>query len=242
MREALAIVAEEGLPAMWARHEAAHKALWAGLAQLGLQPYVEDPADRLVTVNTIKAGRGRARSARAAAGAGSALGGGAVMARRGAHPPMRLHSLPAQVPEGIDWAAVCKNAMDKFNVEIAGGLGPTAGQVRRAACPLLRMHAPPLPAEAAWPAGVCVPPPPPLVAAAAACRRRRRPASPTATALPPTLPSPSLHLPLTSRSGAWASWVTTPSPPTSSWCWPPSRTGCSSRAGPRRSERLRWPS
>ena len=28
-----------------------------------------------------------------------------------------------QVPEGVDWAAVVKNAMDTFNVEIAGGLG-----------------------------------------------------------------------------------------------------------------------
>ena len=34
-----------------------------------------------------------------------------------------------QVPEGIDWAAVSKNAMDKYNVEIAGGLGPTAGKI-----------------------------------------------------------------------------------------------------------------
>lgn len=36
-----------------------------------------------------------------------------------------------QVPEGVDWAAVVKNAMDKYNVEIAGGLGPTAGRVWR---------------------------------------------------------------------------------------------------------------
>ena len=36
-----------------------------------------------------------------------------------------------QVPEGVDWAAVVKNAMDKYNVEIAGGLGPTAGKVWR---------------------------------------------------------------------------------------------------------------
>lgn len=56
MREALAIVAEEGLEAAWARHEAAHKALWAGLSQLGLKPYVEKAEDRLVTVNTIKVG------------------------------------------------------------------------------------------------------------------------------------------------------------------------------------------
>lgn len=37
----------------------------------------------------------------------------------------------AQVPEGVDWAAVVKNAMDKYSVEIAGGLGPTAGKVWR---------------------------------------------------------------------------------------------------------------
>lgn len=89
MREALAIVAEQGLESMWARHEAAHKQLWEGLSALGLKPFVEKPEDRLVTVNTIK------------------------------------------VPEGIDWAAVSKNAMDKFNVEIAGGLGPTAGKIWR---------------------------------------------------------------------------------------------------------------
>jgi hypothetical protein len=35
------------------------------------------------------------------------------------------------VPEGVDWAALCKNAMDKYNLEIAGGLGPTAGKVWR---------------------------------------------------------------------------------------------------------------
>ena len=31
----------------------------------------------------------------------------------------------------MDWAAVCKNAMDKYSVEIAGGLGPTAGKIWR---------------------------------------------------------------------------------------------------------------
>lgn len=39
-----------------------------------------------------------------------------------------------KVPEGVDWAAVVKNAMDKFNLEIAGGLGPTAGKVWRIGC------------------------------------------------------------------------------------------------------------
>ncbi|EIE23124.1 alanine-glyoxylate transaminase [Coccomyxa subellipsoidea C-169] len=60
-----------------------------GLGALGLKPFVESDADRLVSVNTIK------------------------------------------VPEGVDWAAVVKNAMEKYNVEIAGGLGPTAGKVWR---------------------------------------------------------------------------------------------------------------
>jgi hypothetical protein len=36
-----------------------------------------------------------------------------------------------KVPEGVDWAALVKNAMDKFNLEIAGGLGPTMGKVWR---------------------------------------------------------------------------------------------------------------
>jgi alanine-glyoxylate transaminase/serine-glyoxylate transaminase/serine-pyruvate transaminase len=36
-----------------------------------------------------------------------------------------------EVPKGVDWAAVVKNAMDKYQLEIAGGLGPTAGKVWR---------------------------------------------------------------------------------------------------------------
>jgi alanine-glyoxylate transaminase/serine-glyoxylate transaminase/serine-pyruvate transaminase len=66
-----------------------HEMLWDGLKQLGLQPFVEDPAERLITVNTIK------------------------------------------VPQGVDWAGVVKNAMDKYSLEIAGGLGPSAGKVWR---------------------------------------------------------------------------------------------------------------
>ena len=54
MREALAIVSEEGLEASWARHEAVHRQLLAGLGELGLEPFVADPKDRLATVNTIK--------------------------------------------------------------------------------------------------------------------------------------------------------------------------------------------
>ena len=44
--QALAIVAEEGLNSLWGRHEAAHLRLWAGLTELGLEPYVEDVDER----------------------------------------------------------------------------------------------------------------------------------------------------------------------------------------------------
>lgn len=54
MREALAVVAEEGLESMWERHAAVHNQLWEGLSKMGLEPFVEDPAERLITVNTIK--------------------------------------------------------------------------------------------------------------------------------------------------------------------------------------------
>ena len=55
MREALQIVGEEGLQSSWDNHERLHHKLWEGLNKLGLHPFVEDPKDRLATVNTIKA-------------------------------------------------------------------------------------------------------------------------------------------------------------------------------------------
>lgn len=36
-----------------------------------------------------------------------------------------------QVPEGVDFMALIKNAMDVYNVEISGGLGPSVGKVWR---------------------------------------------------------------------------------------------------------------
>ena len=54
MREALALVGEEGLENMWKRHQRLHEDLWKGLGELGLEPFVQDPKDRLATVNTIK--------------------------------------------------------------------------------------------------------------------------------------------------------------------------------------------
>ena len=46
MREALAIVAEEGLDTMWKRHTKLAKQLWQGLAELGLEPFVTVAEDR----------------------------------------------------------------------------------------------------------------------------------------------------------------------------------------------------
>ena len=36
-----------------------------------------------------------------------------------------------KVPEGVDWKEVTEYAMEKHQLEIAGGLGPTAGKVWR---------------------------------------------------------------------------------------------------------------
>lgn len=46
MREALAIIAEEGLENMWARHLECHQQLWDGLKGLGLESFVENEQDR----------------------------------------------------------------------------------------------------------------------------------------------------------------------------------------------------
>lgn len=54
MREALAIIAEEGLPGVWQRHRDMHAMLWQGLGRLGLEPLVQEPAHRLACVNAIK--------------------------------------------------------------------------------------------------------------------------------------------------------------------------------------------
>lgn len=38
------------------------------------------------------------------------------------------------IPEGVDWKMVIQYAMDKYKIEIAGGLGPTVGKVFRIGC------------------------------------------------------------------------------------------------------------
>ena len=89
LREALALLAEEGLESSWRRHLATAQKLWRGLEALGLELFVPDPKDRLPTVTTVK------------------------------------------VPHDVEWSAVTKYMMEHYQVEIAGGLGPTAGKVWR---------------------------------------------------------------------------------------------------------------
>jgi alanine-glyoxylate transaminase / serine-glyoxylate transaminase / serine-pyruvate transaminase len=50
--------------------------------------------------------------------------------------------LPAmsQIPEGVDFAALIKNAMDVYNVEISGGLGPSIGKVWRVGIMVISRH------------------------------------------------------------------------------------------------------
>jgi alanine-glyoxylate transaminase / serine-glyoxylate transaminase / serine-pyruvate transaminase len=53
MREALRIVLEEGLEARWERHARNQQALIAGLDALGLELFVRNAADRLITVTAV---------------------------------------------------------------------------------------------------------------------------------------------------------------------------------------------
>lgn len=53
LREAMRIVLEEGLEARWARHRENQQALIAGLEAMGIEPFVQNPADRMITVTGI---------------------------------------------------------------------------------------------------------------------------------------------------------------------------------------------
>ncbi|HTS13099.1 MAG TPA: alanine--glyoxylate aminotransferase family protein [Candidatus Limnocylindrales bacterium] len=89
MREALRLVLEEGLEARWERHLQNQQALVAGLEAMGLELFVANPAERLVTVTGVK------------------------------------------IPAGIDDKKARNQLLDEFNIEIAGGIGPTKGQIWR---------------------------------------------------------------------------------------------------------------
>ncbi len=54
IREALRLVLEEGLEARWERHRQNQQALIAGLEAMGLELFVSNPADRLVTVTGVR--------------------------------------------------------------------------------------------------------------------------------------------------------------------------------------------
>ena len=58
LREALRIVLEEGLEARWERQRRNQQALNAGLEALGLELFVPNPADRLITVSAVKVPQG----------------------------------------------------------------------------------------------------------------------------------------------------------------------------------------
>jgi len=53
LREAMRIAIEDGLEARWDRHRACQQALVAGIEAMGLKMFVENPADRLVTVTPV---------------------------------------------------------------------------------------------------------------------------------------------------------------------------------------------
>jgi len=52
LREGLAMAAEEGMERRWARHRRNHEAFVAGIEAMGLAMHVENPEDRLWTLNT----------------------------------------------------------------------------------------------------------------------------------------------------------------------------------------------
>jgi alanine-glyoxylate transaminase / serine-glyoxylate transaminase / serine-pyruvate transaminase len=54
LREALRIVLEEGLEVRWERHRENREALVAGLEAMGLELFVPNPKDRMITVTGIK--------------------------------------------------------------------------------------------------------------------------------------------------------------------------------------------
>jgi alanine-glyoxylate transaminase/serine-glyoxylate transaminase/serine-pyruvate transaminase len=58
LREALAMVAEEGLENRWERHRRNHQAFVAGIEAMGLTMHVRNSADRLWTVNTLRVPEG----------------------------------------------------------------------------------------------------------------------------------------------------------------------------------------
>ncbi len=88
IREALRLLAEEGLEQAWARHRSNAERLWDGLERLGLELHVPEPL-RLPTLTTVR------------------------------------------IPEGVDGKAFSRHLLDRFGIEVGGGLGALAGRVWR---------------------------------------------------------------------------------------------------------------
>jgi alanine-glyoxylate transaminase/serine-glyoxylate transaminase/serine-pyruvate transaminase len=88
LREALRLVAEEGLEARWGRHQANAELFWEGLAAMGIDCHVAHEY-RLPSLTTVR------------------------------------------VPDGVDAKAVAGRLLREYNIEIAGGFGPLAGQIWR---------------------------------------------------------------------------------------------------------------
>lgn len=89
LREALLEVHEEGLAARFARHRRNQQALLAGLQGMGLEPLVQDPAQRLPSLTTVR------------------------------------------VPSTADDKAVRAALLERYGIEIGGGLGQLAGRIWR---------------------------------------------------------------------------------------------------------------
>jgi alanine-glyoxylate transaminase/serine-glyoxylate transaminase/serine-pyruvate transaminase len=88
LREALRMVAEEGLEERFARHRSNAEVLWAGLEDMDISLLVPEE-NRLTTLTT------------------------------------------AVIPPGVDDLGLRKTLLNEFNLEIAGGFGPLAGQIWR---------------------------------------------------------------------------------------------------------------
>ncbi|MFC7167661.1 pyridoxal-phosphate-dependent aminotransferase family protein [Halospeciosus flavus] len=91
LREALRLVAEEGIEERWARHERVAGALKAGVEAMGLEMNAPDEY-WLPSLNAVR------------------------------------------VPEGVDDGAVIDHVLEKYDLEIASGLGDLEGDIFRIGC------------------------------------------------------------------------------------------------------------
>ena len=110
---------------------AAIQALWDGLRGIGLEPFVEDPAFRLATVNTIKVrletSDGSHHVTRVLQSSAVTTVIWSVLHDWNSHRtfPLPQHVLrhAVQVPEGIDWAKLNAYVMDKYRCGVSEPAG-----------------------------------------------------------------------------------------------------------------------